>query len=101
MVLEFFEKDNFLPVQKENYNLPCVVVFGQIPDDLVGGKYIRNGPNPIISSHEDVKERIPSHWMDGHGHLHCVEFTGVDQANYTNVYVKTHLYKANVKKGID
>jgi carotenoid cleavage dioxygenase-like enzyme len=41
-----FLKGNFAPVDKEFISYPCRVQ-GEIPDELLGGQYIRNGGNPV------------------------------------------------------
>jgi carotenoid cleavage dioxygenase-like enzyme len=42
-----FLKGNFAPVASEYISHPCEVVQGEIPDELLGGQYIRNGGNPV------------------------------------------------------
>ena len=49
---------NFAPVREEHQNVEATVVFGEIPRDLFGGQYIRNGPNPVL----DMNEK-PYHWF--------------------------------------
>ena len=83
---------NFRPVQIENADLPCQVVQGEIPANLDLGQYIRNGPNQMFPNSG------PSHWMDGGGHLHKVRFVN-GKAYYSNIYIKTDLYKAECKWG--
>nr|AXQ00539.1 ccd4 [Lycoris longituba] len=56
---------NFSPVSE----LPptfCPLIRGAIPESLVGGAYIRNGPNP------QHLPRGPHHLFDGDGMLHSV-----------------------------
>jgi len=41
-----FLKGNFAPVTEEFISYRCDVS-GRIPDELLGGQYIRNGGNPV------------------------------------------------------
>lgn len=41
-----FLKGNFAPVTEEYISSACQVT-GRIPDELLGGQYIRNGGNPV------------------------------------------------------
>lgn len=41
-----FLRGNFAPVLEEYISAVCEVT-GEIPDELLGGQYIRNGGNPI------------------------------------------------------
>lgn len=41
-----FLRGNFAPVTEEFVNYQCEVA-GEIPRELVGGQYIRNGGNPV------------------------------------------------------
>lgn len=40
-------RGNFAPVTEEFISHACEVE-GEIPDDLLGGQYIRNGGNPVM-----------------------------------------------------
>lgn len=42
-----FLRGNFAPVTDEFISYSCEVVHGQIPPELCGGQYIRNGGNPV------------------------------------------------------
>ena len=42
-----FLRGNFAPVDKEYISFPCEIVYGVIPNELLGGQYIRNGGNPV------------------------------------------------------
>lgn len=42
-----FLRGNFAPVASEFISHPCDVVHGEIPAELLGGQYIRNGGNPV------------------------------------------------------
>jgi hypothetical protein len=39
---------NFAPVFTEYISHACEVVHGAVPDELLGGQYVRNGGNPIF-----------------------------------------------------
>lgn len=53
-----FLKGNFAPVEEEYISQPCSIVSGEIPDELLGGQYVRNGGNPIYPP----KEGRHYHW---------------------------------------
>jgi len=58
-------------------------VEGQVPSSLVGGQFVRNGPNP------KHPPRGSYHWFDGDGMLHGTYFQSDDNVCYTNRYVRT------------
>ncbi|KAK8869803.1 hypothetical protein IAR55_000371 [Kwoniella newhampshirensis] len=68
-----FLKGNFAPVTDEFVSHRCTVQ-GEIPDELLGGQYIRNGGNPVF---------------DGDGMLHGVFFP--DGRNTSPLYTNRHL----------
>ena len=41
-----FLRGNFAPVTEEFVDVQCTIT-GNIPEELVGGQYIRNGGNPV------------------------------------------------------
>ncbi|XP_073010113.1 9-cis-epoxycarotenoid dioxygenase NCED1, chloroplastic-like [Typha latifolia] len=80
--------DNFSPVG-ELTPTPCPVVRGTIPSCLVGGAYIRNGPNP------QYLPRGPHHLFDGDGMLHAIllnSTTGQQAATLCSRFVGTYKY---------
>ncbi|KAK5465320.1 hypothetical protein LTS15_001883 [Exophiala xenobiotica] len=81
---------NFAPVHKTVPLTPCKYT-GTIPDELIGGEYIRNGGNPV--SNEDLGR--DAHWFDGDGMLSGVVFTrtadGV-QPEFVNQYILTDIF---------
>ncbi|KIW15265.1 hypothetical protein PV08_05310 [Exophiala spinifera] len=85
---------NFAPVHKTVPLTPCVYT-GAIPDELVGGEYVRNGGNPV--SNEDLGR--DAHWFDGDGMLSGVAFTrttnGV-QPEFVNQYVLTDIFLSTI-----
>lgn len=50
---------NFAPVKTQLPLTRCKLV-GAIPDELIGGEYLRNGGNP--TAHHDGAR--PAHWFD-------------------------------------
>ena len=80
--LPFHLHGNYAPVRDEvtAFDLP---VRGAIPAAL-GGRYIRNGPNP--------KSGSSPHWFMGDGMLHGVELKEGRAAWYRNRYVRTRAY---------
>lgn len=70
---------------------PCTY-HGNIPDELFGGQYVRNGGNPV--SNDDLGR--DAHWFDGDGMLSGVSFCkqedGHVQPEFVNQYVLTDLY---------
>ena len=73
---------NFAPVREE-VDLPCPEVEGDIPKDLAGF-FLRNGPNAALPP-LDVKMYHP---FDGDGMLHEVAFAG-GKASYRNRWIAT------------
>lgn len=96
-----FLRGNFAPVASEYISHPCQVVHGEIPPELLGGQYIRNGGNPVYPPEKGRHY----HWyvkttrkelmfrFDGDGMLHGVLFpTSADQPpTYTNRHLATPL----------
>ncbi|KAJ9107703.1 hypothetical protein QFC21_001163 [Naganishia friedmannii] len=79
---------NFAPVLGEYVMHPCEIVQGEVPRELKGGQYIRNGGNPA----NPPEEGRHYHWFDGDGMLHGVFFPeeGDDTAPlYTNRHLAT------------
>ena len=73
---------NHGPVHEEVFK-PATVVHGDLPAALVGGAYVRTGPNPVHTDGLDASY----HWFDGDGMLHLLHF-GADSVNYTNKQVQ-------------
>ncbi|WVF72160.1 hypothetical protein IAT40_006972 [Kwoniella sp. CBS 6097] len=84
-----FLKGNFAPVPDEYISHPCKVVHGEIPKELLGGQYIRNGGNPVYPPEQGRHY----HWFDGDGMLHGVFFPAEKGAQplYTNRHLATPL----------
>lgn len=87
---------NYAPIDTTLSSQPCQLQ-GNIPDEFLGGQYVRNGSNPL----QDNANR-DLHWFDGDGMLTGVFFErtpgspGV-QPLFTNQYVLTDVHRA-VKK---
>jgi carotenoid cleavage dioxygenase-like enzyme len=87
---------NFAPVQRQRSLDPCRY-YGQIPRELIGGQYVRNGGNPFVN--EDVDR--DAHWFDGDGMLSGVYFRPIKnkdcvhvQPEYSNQYILTDVFQA-------
>ena len=77
---------NYAPVNTELVAENCSLEFGTLPPSLIGGAYIRTGPNPL---------HTPSggyHWFDGDGMLHLVKITSSKEALYSNRWVRTNRF---------
>ncbi|EDU50284.1 retinal pigment epithelial membrane protein [Pyrenophora tritici-repentis Pt-1C-BFP] len=67
---------------------------GHIPDELLGGMYVRNGGNPVTN--DDLGRE--AHWFDGDGMLSGVWFSRAHDAaakpvvNFVNQFILTDVY---------
>lgn len=87
---------NFAPIHQTLPLTPCSYT-GEIPEELIGGQYVRNGSNPV--SNDDLGR--DAHWFDGDGMLAGVFFTrdartGKIQPEFVNQFVLTDLYLSAV-----
>lgn len=86
---------NFAPVQQTRPLTPCTYI-GQIPPDLAGGQYVRNGGNPV--SNQDLGR--DAHWFDGDGMLSGVAFKRSDDGSlrphFVNQYILTDAFISTV-----
>ncbi|RKF53159.1 Carotenoid 9,10-cleavage dioxygenase 1 [Golovinomyces cichoracearum] len=84
---------NFAPIRHDLDLTPCNHT-GDIPDELTGGQYVRNGGNPSLN--EDLKRE--AHWFDGDGMLNGVVFRrakdGSVSPEYVSRYILTDVYLA-------
>ncbi|KAF4458562.1 lignostilbene alphabeta-dioxygenase I [Fusarium albosuccineum] len=84
---------NFAPIQQTTFLTPCAYT-GNIPSELLGGQYVRNGGNPV--SHDDLSRE--AHWFDGDGMLSGVGFRSISPNDgriipeFVNQYILTDLY---------
>jgi carotenoid cleavage dioxygenase-like enzyme len=85
---------NFAPVHNVLPLTPCTYT-GEIPKEVWGGEYVRNGGNPVTN--EDLGR--DAHWFDGDGMLSGVAFKrtkmGV-QPLFVNQYILTDMYLSSV-----
>ncbi|KAL8741222.1 MAG: hypothetical protein Q9190_006150 [Brigantiaea leucoxantha] len=89
-----FLSGNFSPVHTVLPLTPCTYT-GTIPNELVGGEYVRNGGNPITN--ENLGR--DAHWFDGDGMISGVLFrplekTGEIQPEFTNQFILTDVFLA-------
>ncbi|KAH9813775.1 carotenoid oxygenase [Melampsora americana] len=89
-----FLSGNFAPVQIE-HSLTLCQFSGVLPDELVGGQYLRNGANPLHLPAPDQ----PYHWFDGDGMIHGVYFSSPTSPLYVNRFVETDIYRASKRRG--
>ncbi|EKG11671.1 Carotenoid oxygenase [Macrophomina phaseolina MS6] len=73
---------NYAPTTQTCPLTPCTFT-GSIPEELVGGQYIRNGGNPI--SNEDLGR--DAHWFDGDGMLAGVLFNRAEDGQVRPEFV--------------
>ncbi|KAK7961792.1 retinal pigment epithelial membrane protein [Apiospora aurea] len=97
---------NFAPIRHTRPLTACMYE-GDIPRELAGGQYVRNGGNP--TTNEDLGR--DAHWFDGDGMLSGVLFRRSGEKNtqvtpeFVNQYVLTDVYlnakgNGNLKKPI-
>ncbi|KAI0536097.1 retinal pigment epithelial membrane protein [Xylaria digitata] len=81
---------NFAPIRRTRQLTWCPHT-GNIPKELAGGQYVRNGANPLTN--EDQARNM--HWFDGDGMLSGVLFDrnahGIEP-HFVNQYVLTDVY---------
>jgi carotenoid cleavage dioxygenase-like enzyme len=91
---------NFAPVTKSWSPTP-VTWTGDVPKELLGGMYVRNGGNPATNS--DLGRE--AHWFDGDGMLSGVWFERSSSdpqqvvPHFVNQYILTDVYLASVENG--
>ncbi|KAI1145596.1 retinal pigment epithelial membrane protein [Nemania diffusa] len=84
---------NFAPI-KRTWPLTKCPHTGNIPTELAGGQYVRNGANPLTN--EDLSRH--AHWFDGDGMLSGVLFRRVGKGghkiepHFVNQYVLTDVF---------
>ncbi|KAH5735766.1 hypothetical protein HBI18_069760 [Parastagonospora nodorum] len=89
---------NFAPATKSWPPTP-VTWTGDIPKELLGGMYVRNGGNPATNS--DLGRE--AHWFDGDGMLSGVWFERSSSSpqhvvpHFVNQYILTDVYLASVE----
>ncbi|RSL42141.1 hypothetical protein CEP54_015587 [Fusarium duplospermum] len=84
---------NFAPVQQTTPLTPCTYT-EDIPSELQGGQYVRNGGNPV-GDHVLGRD---AHWFDGDGMLSGVAFRQISPGDgriipeFVNQFILTDLY---------
>ncbi|KAI3338145.1 retinal pigment epithelial membrane protein [Ustulina deusta] len=84
---------NFAPIKRTRPLTWCAHA-GNIPTELAGGQYVRNGGNPLTN--EDLSRH--AHWFDGDGMLSGVFFQRANwkahgiEPYFVNQYVLTDVY---------
>ncbi|KAB8237012.1 carotenoid oxygenase family protein [Aspergillus alliaceus] len=86
---------NYAPIYTVQHSHPCEFQ-GEIPDELIGGQYVRNGSNSLQDDeHQDL------HWFDGDGMLSGVFFKRVSGSTvrplYSNRYILTDVHCATAQ----
>ncbi|PYH91093.1 9-cis-epoxycarotenoid dioxygenase [Aspergillus ellipticus CBS 707.79] len=84
---------NFAPIHTTLSSRPCRFK-GTIPEEFLGGQYVRNGGNPL---QRDTERDL--HWFDGDGMLTGVYFQRIPgspgvQPVFTNQYILTDIHCA-------
>ncbi|ETN45979.1 uncharacterized protein HMPREF1541_00161 [Cyphellophora europaea CBS 101466] len=85
---------NFAPVSRTRPLTPCTYS-GEIPEELHGGEYVRNGGSPV--SNQDLGR--DAHWFDGDGMISGVLFAKTPNGvrpEFVNQYVLTDVYLSTV-----
>lgn len=100
LTLSSYLAGNFAPVT-QSWSPTPVSWTGEIPPELHGGMYVRNGGNPATNS--DLGRE--AHWFDGDGNLTGVWFQrpspDVSQStpNFVSQFILTDVYLASVEHG--
>ncbi|KAI9874653.1 MAG: hypothetical protein M1830_009441 [Pleopsidium flavum] len=88
---------NFAPIKRVLPLTPCSYT-GIIPQELIGGQYVRNGGNPVTN--ENLGR--DAHWFDGDGMLsgvafgRCNEEEGGVRPEFVNQYILTDVYRSTL-----
>ncbi|GAA5860989.1 hypothetical protein JCM3774_003218 [Rhodotorula dairenensis] len=105
-----YKTGNFMPIREERILERCESA-GQIPDELVGGMYVRNGGEPALAELQRASgDGSAYHWFDGDGMLSGVYFAKAPRQSATpdhrveptfiNRYVLTDVYLASKELGV-
>ncbi|KAK7914031.1 retinal pigment epithelial membrane protein [Apiospora marii] len=92
-IIRRYLSGNFAPIRRTLPLTPCIFE-GDIPAELAGGQYVRNGGNP--TTNEDLGR--DAHWFDGDGMLSGVLFRRSGEKNtqvtpeFVNQYMLTDVY---------
>ncbi|CAD6934714.1 unnamed protein product [Tilletia controversa] len=99
-----FLSGNYAPQQREQPLTPCQLIHGQVPLELAGSQYVRNGGN--ASEHFD--EDRDAHWFDADGMLSGVYFKRGEDGlvivpNFVNRFILTDIHlttSSNARRAI-
>ncbi|GAA5841779.1 hypothetical protein JCM9279_003105 [Rhodotorula babjevae] len=102
-----FREGNYAPVRDERQLEPCTCE-GELPLELAGGMYVRNGGEPALAESMRDDASPAYHWFDGDGMLTGVYFQEVRSATgrrrlvptFVNRYVLTDVYLASHALGL-
>lgn len=105
-----YKTGNFTPIRDERILERCNWT-GDIPEELVGGMYVRNGGEPALAELQNESGDGPAyHWFDGDGMLSGVFFEKASnptsgprqrvQPTFINRYVLTDVFLASKKLGV-
>ncbi|GAA5998456.1 carotenoid oxygenase family protein [Rhodotorula paludigena] len=104
-----FREGNYLPVREER-SLEACEYEGELPEELAGGMYVRNGGEPSLGETQAEAEAGPAyHWFDGDGMLTGVYFARDPSSppdrprlipTFVNKYVLTDVFLASRALGI-
>lgn len=89
-----FLSGNFAPTHQTLPLTPCKYS-GQIPEELYGGEYVRNGGNPV--SNQDLGR--DAHWFDGDGMLAGVSFRRTEKGvlpEFVNQFILTDVFLSSM-----
>ena len=79
---------------KDVHPLTTCIYTGEIPAELAGGQYVRNGGNPLMN--DDLNRDV--HWFDGDGMLSGVLFRRTDHSKsevrpeFVNQFILTDVF---------
>ncbi|GAA5888547.1 hypothetical protein JCM6882_008992 [Rhodosporidiobolus microsporus] len=103
-----YKAGNYLPVREERAMERCSWE-GELPVELAGGMYVRNGGEPALEEGEDDDE-VRYHWFDGDGMLTGVFFDLLPSPSpssppqisptFVNRYVLTDVFLASKALGV-
>ncbi|GAA5991171.1 hypothetical protein JCM10908_006570 [Rhodotorula pacifica] len=101
-----YKTGNFTPVREERILERCGWT-GEIPDELIGGMYVRNGGEPALAELQTESGDGPAyHWFDGDGMLSGVFFDKASSSDrrveptFVNRYVLTDVFLASKALGV-
>ncbi len=88
----FLDDPLFAPAPHELRLVLSVPEGHVIPPYLLGGKFLRNGPNPIVKG-------LPYHWFDGDGAIFAATFVDNATVVLENRWIRTQLLALRNRTG--